>query len=145
MADVITDLETAILERLRAAIPATDYKVDRFPEKPAEYRLYHSKGALLLAYSGSRYTDEDDSLNLRTMQWVVTLLVKGIQTHHAAYPLLSEVIAALDGWTPPSGRKMRIQYDRFITENGGVWQYDILFHLDRTHIAGHNCLADTTN
>ena len=143
--DVISVIEVAIMDKLKLDIADTQYRVERFPEKPNEYRLNHSKGAVLVAYPGSRYSDDSNALNLREMQWVITLLVRGVQTHHAAYPLIETVMLALDGWSPPGCRKLRIQYDRFITENGGVWQYDLLFHVDRNHIAGHACLPNTNS
>ena len=143
MADAITVIEEAILAELQSVIPSTDYTVARFPERPAEYRLRHYRGAVLVNYPGSKYTDDANGMNVRTMQWVITILVKGVQTHHAAYPLLQKVIATLDGFEPPSCRKMRMQYDKFITENGAVWQYDMLFHVERAHISGHDCLDDT--
>lgn len=143
MADAITVIEVAIMDELKAAIATTEATVERFPERPAEYRLRHTKAAVLVAYPGSKYTDDSNGLNVRTMQWVLTILVRGVQTHHAAYPLLQKVIATLDGFEPPSCRKMRMQYDKFITENGAVWQYDMLFHVERAHISGHDCLDDT--
>ncbi|EKY7025774.1 hypothetical protein QFI32_005337, partial [Escherichia coli] len=43
----------AVLARLREKLP--QLQVEYFPEKPAEYRLNHPAGALLVSYAGSRF------------------------------------------------------------------------------------------
>ena len=49
----------AVLARLREKLP--QLQVEYFPEKPAEYRLNHPVGALLLSYAGSRFDRPDDT------------------------------------------------------------------------------------
>ncbi|HAU8965466.1 TPA: hypothetical protein JEW93_003648, partial [Escherichia coli] len=49
----------AVLARLREKLP--QLQVEYFPEKPSEYRLNHSVGALLLSYAGSRFDRPDDT------------------------------------------------------------------------------------
>lgn len=51
----------AVLTRLREKLP--QLQVEYFPEKPAEYRLNHPVGALLVSYAGSRFDK---------LRWLVT-------------------------------------------------------------------------
>ena len=48
----------AVLTRLREKLP--QLQVEYFPEKPAEYRLNHPVGALLVSYAGSRFDKPND-------------------------------------------------------------------------------------
>lgn len=63
----------AVLARLREKLP--QLQVEYFPEKPAEYRLNHPVGALLLSYAGSRFDRPDDTgavIQSQTIQLCVT-------------------------------------------------------------------------
>lgn len=147
MTDLITTLEDEIVAQLQATTDSS-YKVEAFPERPSEYRLYKSAigggGAVLVKYQGSRYTSNDNALNLRTMQWNITLLVRGIKDHRHANPLIQSVIGSLDGHQLSTGRKLRIQFDQFVNEESAVWIYQLMFHLDSPHVMGHQCLPNTT-
>ena len=58
MAVTLTIID-AVVARLKAAFP--DLAVEYFPDKPAEYRLNHPKGALLVSYLGAKYDEPIDT------------------------------------------------------------------------------------
>lgn len=65
----------AVLTRLREKLP--QLQVEYFPEKPAEYRLNHPVGALLVSYAGSRFDKPNDIgavLQTQTIQLCVTVV-----------------------------------------------------------------------
>ncbi len=67
----------AVLARLREKLP--QLQVEYFPEKPAEYRLNHPVGALLLSYAGSRFDRPDDTgavIQSQTIQLCVTVVFR---------------------------------------------------------------------
>ena len=53
----IRDIENSIIEKLKTAFP--EVLVQGFPDKPSEFILLHSIGALLVHYQGSNYTNSD--------------------------------------------------------------------------------------
>lgn len=67
----------AVLARLHEKLP--QLQVEYFPEKPAEYRLNHPVGALLLSYAGSRFDRPDDTgavIQSQTIQLCVTVVFR---------------------------------------------------------------------
>lgn len=111
----------AVLARLREKLP--QLQVEYFPEKPAEYRLNHPVGALLLSYAGSRFDRPDDTgavIQSQTIQLCVTVVFR--QLNGKKGRLMSRMLsAAFSVATPPPGCRRRIWLTRevFIGEVRG--------------------------
>ncbi len=94
----------AVLARLREKLP--QLQVEYFPEKPAEYRLNHPVGALLLSYAGSRFDRPDDTgavIQSQTIQLCVTVVFRQLNGKKGAINVLDAVRRILGGHTPPHG------------------------------------------
>ena len=96
----------AVLARLREKLP--QLQVEYFPEKPAEYRLNHPVGALLLSYAGSRFDRPDDTgavIQSQTIQLCVTVVFRQLNGKKGAINVLDAVRRILGGHTPPGCRR----------------------------------------
>ena len=90
----------AVLARLREKLP--QLQVEYFPEKPAEYRLNHPVGALLLSYAGSRFDRPDDTgavIQSQTIQLCVTVVFR--QLNGKKGRLMSRMLSAAFRWPLP--------------------------------------------
>ncbi|HDZ9897933.1 TPA: Gp37 family protein [Escherichia coli] len=139
----------AVLARLREKLP--QLQVEYFPEKPAEYRLNHPVGALLLSYAGSRFDRPDDTgavIQSQTIQLCVTVVFRQLNGKKGAINVLDAVRRILGGHTPPGcrrrilgghtppGCRRRIWLTRevFIGEVRGLWQYALDFATESVFI-----------
>lgn len=99
--------------------------MEYFPDKPAEYRLNHPKGALLVSYLGAKYDEPDRHLGHRPAR-------RGQVRHHrqrqlngkdGAVAVLTRLRSALIGYKPPNCRRKRAVGEQFLGESAGIWQY----------------------
>lgn len=123
-------LESAVLGRLRDAIPATDLAVEPYPEKPADYCLLHPKGVLLVFMRESRYGGYSNGAMRRTTRFVVTLLLRNFREYQPAYAWIDTVRGLLFGYAPDGWQPIQPISEQFVNEESGVWQYDLLFETD---------------
>lgn len=124
----ISNIENSIIERLKGEFP--ELHVEGFPEKPAEFRLIHPKGAILIHYQGGNYS-ETKSLGCiyqeKKLEFSITIVMKHLRTHEGAYEYLDKVRNNLTGFTPENCSKIRPTKEEFIGEDSGIWQYSINF------------------
>ena len=117
---------TAVRDHLQTALP--EYAVELFPDRPDSYRFIHPKGAVLVGYQGSRFT-QLESLGMIAQQRDITLhlTVFGRGLHHdgAALDLLDAVRLAIVGYTPPDCLPCHLLAEAFLSEDGGAWQYEL--------------------
>lgn len=123
---MIKQIEDAIIARLSAEIPG--YEVRSFPEKPAEFRLTHPKGAVLAAYSkgtfGRSQSTDDTTRQQRRMEFDLFMVVKNLREHGGAYELLDAVRLALTGWGRDLlGGAFFPVSEGFQDAGNGVWTY----------------------
>lgn len=122
---VTLTLIDALVARLKAAFP--DLAVEYFPDKPAEYRLNHPKGALLVSYLGARYQEPIDTaavIQPSTDKLSVTVTLRQLNGRDGAVAVLTRLRSALVGYTPPNcRRKVWATAEQFLGENAGIWQY----------------------
>ena len=126
----------SVPRHLREKLP--QLQVEYFPEKPAEYRLNHPVGALLLSYAGSRFDRPDDTgavIQSQTIQLCVTVVFRQLNGKKGAINVLDAVRRILGGHTPPGCRR-RIWLTRevFIGEVRGLWQYALDFATESVFI-----------
>ena len=126
----------AVLTRLREKLP--QLQVEYFPEKPAEYRLNHPVGALLVSYAGSRFDKPNDIgavLQTQTIQLCVTVVFRQLNGKRGAIDVLDAVRRILGGYTPPNcHRRIWLTREVFIGEVKGLWQYALDFATESVFI-----------
>lgn len=124
----INNIENSIIERLKNKFP--ELHVEGFPEKPAEFRLIHPKGAVLIHYQGGNYSDQKALAVIvqdKKLEFSITIVMKHLRTHEGAYEYLEKVRDLLTGFKPENCSKMFPTKEEFIGEDNGIWQYSINF------------------
>ena len=129
------DIENSIIELLKTSFP--EILVQGFPDKPSEFILLHSKGALLVHYQGSNYSNSD-ALGFISQEnkkeFSITVVTRNLRTNDGAYTYLDKVKSVLTGFEPKGCSKLMPSKDYFISENNGIWQYGINFTLTTPNI-----------
>jgi len=126
----ILEIESAIINRLKEKIQGLE--IDSFPEKPAEFRLKHPKGALLVRYAGANYTEPfatGQVVQDRKINFEVNIVMRHLTSHKGVYAYLDAVRIALTGFKPPNCGKAYPVKEEFITEDAGIWHYGITFSM----------------
>ena len=126
----ILEIEQAIIDRLKEKIQGLE--IDSFPEKPADYRLRHPKGALLVRYAGCAYTEPlatDYIIQDRKISFEVNVLMRHLTSHEGVYAYLDAVRIALTGFKPPNCGRVYPVKEEFIIEDAGIWHYGIVFTM----------------
>lgn len=116
----------AVVGRLRVKIP--QLVVEYFPDRPAEYRLNHPKGALLVSYLGSQFDTTVDVTHIaqpRTVKLSVTVILRQLNGKGGAVDVVDAVRLALVGFRPPDCRKVWALSEKFLGETAGLWQYAV--------------------
>ena len=131
----IREIENNIIEKLKDTFP--NILVQGFPDKPSEFLLLHSIGALLVHYQGSNYSNSD-ALGFISQEnkkeFSITVVTRNLRTNDGAYTYLDKVKSVLTGFEPEGCSKLMPSKDFFISENNGIWQYGINFTLTTPNI-----------
>ena len=121
-----------------ASIVGTDLTVEFYPEKPANYRLNHANGALLVNYAKSNYPKHDDTAAIikpRQMGFTVTIISRGLHDRYGAVPLVDWVLAMLSGYRPEhTDKTLAPVRDYFIQHQSGLWYYGVDFDVEAVHV-----------
>ena len=126
----IAGIEQAIITRLRAKIQGL--LIEGFPEKPSEYKLMHPKGALLVSYAGSTFSEPkstDIVYQERKVEFDITIAMRHLRKPEGAYSHLDAVRIALTGHRIAGCSKMYPTKEGFLSEDNGVWQYVMTFAM----------------
>lgn len=126
----IAEIERGIIERLKSRL--TDIQVLAFPEKPAEFNLTHPKGAVLVSYAGSTFSEPvatDLVLQDRKVEFSIFLLFRSLRGHDGAYRYLDSIRLILTGFRIPPAGKIYMVKEEFLGENAGVWSYGMTFAM----------------
>lgn len=117
----------AAIARLKAYVrPAL--AVEYFPERPADYRLNHPVGALLVSFPGARYSrplDTDAVVQERELRLSVAVVMRQLNGRDGAVAVVDRVRTALVGWRAPDCQKTRALAETFLGEKAGLWQYAV--------------------
>lgn len=134
----IRQIENTIIEKLKQDFP--EVLVEGFPDKPSEFILLHPVGALLVHYHGSNYS-ETNAIGFITQEnkkeFAITVVTRNLRFNDGAYEYLDKVKYSLSGFQPEECTKLSPTKDYFISENGGIWQYGINFHLVTQNIQNY--------
>ncbi len=108
-----------------------------FPANPSTYRLEDRRGAALVRFNGSSYERPTPNLSgqivqIRRMEWVVTLVMSNLYEGDGLYAKLETVRDGITGWTPPTSADLTVCYplrEAFVSETAGQWMYEIIFEV----------------
>ena len=112
-------------------------QVADFPANPGAYRLEDRRGAALVRYNGGSYERPTPNLSgqvvqMRRMEWVVTLVMANLYDNDGLYAKLETVRDGITGWTPPTSADLTVCYpvrEAFVSETAGQWMYEIIFEV----------------
>lgn len=119
-------LMEALLGRLREAF-SDELMVELFPEIPAQYRLNHPRGSILLAYGKSTFGGSESTnaiFQARNITLRLTLVFRQLNGKDGVISYLDRNRACLAGWyAPHCDQACRPVFEHFIGHMNGVWQY----------------------
>lgn len=121
-------IEKEIISQLQANI--VDLKIEGFPDKPADYKLLHNKGAVLVHFQGGSYSEPEQDGFIQqavSLEFGLTLIIKGLRDKNGAYSYINNIISALTGFSPTGCNKMYLTKVDFLAEENGLWQYAFAF------------------
>jgi hypothetical protein len=128
----LSDLETAIVARLRDNLPNVGL-IDRWPDEPGGYeRLPIVNRAILLAYRGSEYdTVAHGPDRARAFLFELFFIETNLRGPDGAYEVMDTVRHFLDGWTPmpevnPFARLTLVR-DQFVDRTKTLWTFSQLY------------------
>lgn len=131
----IREIEDSIIAKLKTDFP--EVLVQGFPDKPSEFILLHSIGALLVHYQGSNYSNSEALgciVQDNKKEFSITIVTRNLRANQGAYEYLDKVKAVLTGIQVDECSKLMPTKDFFISENGGIWQYGINFTLNTSNV-----------
>jgi len=103
--------------------------IELFPENPAQYRLNHACGAILVAYGKSTFgasESTDAVFQARSMSFQLTLVFRQLHGTSGAISYLDRIRECLTGWKPPHcDMTCRPTAENFIGQVQGLWQYGL--------------------
>lgn len=118
----------ALVERLKTEL-GRDLMVELFPESPAQYRLNHPRGAVLVAFGKSTFGGSqavDAMFQERNLVIALTLVFRQLNGKDGAVSYLDRIRDHLTGWWPQHcDQACRPVSERFIGHLQGVWQYGL--------------------
>ncbi|MCH8029082.1 MAG: hypothetical protein IH874_04025 [Candidatus Dadabacteria bacterium] len=133
-------IEDAIITKLQTDVTAATATVEPFPDRPQDYILSHPKGAVLVQYRGSQFTEPrvvNTITQTRTLEFVIVVVFRNLRSHQGAYGVLDSVRSSLTGYVVTTGgqslSKMFPVREGFIAEKSGVWWYGMTFRMNDRH------------
>jgi len=118
----------AAADRLKAQVPGVG--VELYPENPSAWRLNHPRAALLVDYRGSDYGELMDTgivAQGREIRLGVSVVARTLHDAYGALRLTDAVRLALLGQVLPDCRKLRLVSERFVSQEAGIWIYELVF------------------
>ncbi|WP_263063036.1 Gp37 family protein [Dickeya dadantii] len=126
----------AVIARLKEKLP--QLQIEYFPEKPADFRLNHPVGAVLVSYAGSRFGKPEDigaMLQAQTVTFNATVVFRQLNGRQGAVAVLDVLRRVLCGYKPPGcNRKIWLVRDVFIGNVAGLWQYALDFATESVQL-----------
>lgn len=126
--------ENAIIDRLKDRI--SELEVKPYPEDPASYQLIHPLGALLVRFSGESLSEPKASgivSQIEKMEFETVVVARNLRTHQGIYAYIGLVKAALTGKFDLTLPRAYLVGVRFLSVNGGIWQYSVSCAFNAVH------------
>lgn len=123
---MILEIETAILERLKAVL-STQVRVKAFPDAPGEVGVPAPRGQILVAYKRTSFkqlTDQPPMIEA-SLEFEVSLQLANLRTHTGVYEILDIARHALFGFRPhpEANRGLFPVSESFQDLDEGIWYY----------------------
>lgn len=132
-ADILDD----VIARLATAF-GRDLAVELFPENPREYRLNHPVGVILVAFSGSSFSDSaatDATFQDRKMSVPLTFVFRKLNGPRGVINYLDQIRAELTGYQPSHcTTPLAPQEEKFLGQINGLWQYSQKYGASTTQV-----------
>lgn len=131
----IEEIENQIVAKLKSEIP--DLYIESFPEKPDEFVFTHPIGAVLVHYQGGNYGNTESLgyvVHTKKLEFAFTIITRNLRKNAGAYATLEKVVSLLTGFKIDGCEKMYPIKEGFLSENNGIWQYNISFALTTQNI-----------
>lgn len=131
----INEIENSIIEHLKANL--AELHIEGFPEKPDQFNLLHSKGAVLVHYQGASYSPTNSTSSIvqeKKLEFSATVVMRHLRSNDGAYEVLDRVRELLTGFKINGCTKISMLKESFLSENAGIWQYAINFTLTAQNI-----------
>lgn len=130
----IEEIESAIIEKLKSDIP--DLSVEPFPDNVKDYELIHPKGAVLVSYEGSSYTNPRLEQQARMIEFDVIVIVRNLRSHLGAYDTLERVRQSITNDFYVENLKLYPLSEKFLFVEEDKWHYEIRFLLPTVNFIG---------
>lgn len=131
---MITEIESAIVDKLK--IDIQDLAVEPFPDSVKDYELLHPKGAVLVSYEGSNYTNPRIEQQARMLEFDVIVIVRNLRSHLGAYETLDRVRQSLTNDLFIENMKLYPISEKFLFVEEDKWHYEIRFMLPTVYFIG---------
>lgn len=133
----IEKIECALVEHLKENV-AGSVKVDPFPADPGKYDFAGLDAAILVHYSGSRFSPREGPTNpnqTRRMNFALVVLVRALTGEHGSYRILEDVRQAVQGEVFAGAGPAEIESDTLIEESQGLWRWETIVGLNTPAVA----------
>lgn len=130
----IEKIESAIIEKLKSDIP--DLSVEPFPDNVKDYELIHPKGAVLVSYEGSNYTNPRLEQQARMIEFDVIVIVRNLRSHLGAYDTLERVRQSITNDFYVENLKLYPLSEKFLFVEEDKWHYEMRFMLPSVYFIG---------
>lgn len=131
---LLKDYEDAIIDQLKSK--TIGFAVEPFPNDPKTYDLLNPKGAFLVRYNGSRYTDplpEGLVRQERILDYQIICVARNLRGRDSIYDMVQLALEALTGFQITSEESLRPTRDEFVDEVDGLWQHGLSFGFRMVH------------
>jgi len=132
----LIDFENAIIKQLQQYF-STRVAVEAYPEQPENYILAHAKGAVLVRYQSSNYSEIGPTVLRRSPQFAIHIVTRELRGHDGAYQLIDEIEALFFNWHPvkfdsslvsASGSAFPVR-DTLINRRADGWEYSVTIEI----------------
>lgn len=130
----IKEIEDEIIAEIAKYI--TTLKVEGFPDNTSTYNLIHPKGAVLVAYNGSDFSEPrgyENIMQVENLDFSITVVVKGLRDKFGAYTFLDTLKTTLTKFLPTDCTLSYINSINFLSEENGEWQYGLSYLVTKEH------------
>ena len=127
---MIAEIEQDLVAVLAMALP--DLRVEPFSDNPDSYRLSQGRGAVLVAYAGSRLPDPSvlaGTTQKRRIEYQLVIKQRNLRDHTGVYGVLETIRTALAGQAI-RGARFYPAREQFEDVSSGVWTYLAVYAAD---------------
>lgn len=129
---MIGELETLLVDTLKAAYTGTDVLVEAYPDKVDAYVL-KGTAAVLVHYAGADFTPPDGSEVVRQMMgpsFQVVIVSRNLRTHTGSYAIMDTIRSAVVGLESKNKQFFAVS-EQLLGRENGVWWFGQTFAIQQ--------------